>query len=138
MAKRSTVNPDRTGFPVRRPIELPPVYGDHVDLEAIEGLGVGPSKPSGWEACGMVELAVWGGRLLCEGGKWVDAVMPLVTSMECRMRGQDPEVSPSLRKSAALASLLRKKIRYELELEHDTPFRDTDLVQLCRDELQTE
>ena len=135
MAKRSTVNPGRTGFPVRRPIELPPVYGDHVDLEAIECLAVDLSKFSGWEACDMVELAVWGGRLLCAGGKWVDAVMPLVTSMECRMRGQDPEVSPSLRESAALASLLRKNIRDELMLEHDTPFRDIDLVELCRNEL---
>ena len=51
MAKRSTVNPGRTGFLVRRPIELPPVYGDHVDLEAIECRAA-----LNWHGCVMTRI----------------------------------------------------------------------------------
>ena len=43
---------------------------------------------TGWEVYDLVELSYHGGELLAEGaGAWSDAVMPIITQVECATRG---------------------------------------------------
>ena len=121
-----------------RVVELPPIYGDHADPAAVLATPILARfvDTNAFKACDLVELALFGGRYIHENGQWLEAVMPLITQIETKIRGL-PTVVPKQEflDATTYASNLRRIIKLELELEPLAAVTDARFVDMCREEM---
>ena len=118
-----------------RVVELPPIYGDHADPAVVLATPILARfvDTDAFKACDLIELALFGGRYIHEDGQWVEAVMPLITQIETKIRGL-PTVVPKQEflDAATYASNLRRIIKLELELDPLVAAPDAQLADMCR------
>ena len=121
-----------------RVVELPPIYGDHADRAVVLATPILARfvDTDAFKACDLIELALFGGRYTHGDGQWVEAVMPLITQIETKIRGL-PTVVPKQEflDAATYASNLRRIIKLQLELDPLVAVPDAQLADMCRNEM---
>ena len=117
--------------PVCQPTEL---FGEHRDSAQVLSTPV-QRQFSGYEACDLAELAYFGGALLGDRSLWTTAAYPLITQIECRVRGLESHYGQDvLDRAARQCSALRRNLRTLFELP-DKP-TDLGLTEMCRERLE--
>jgi len=87
--RKSTDNPMTMQQLRPRVVELPPIYGDHADRAVVLATPILARfvDTDAFTACDLIDLALFGGRYIHEDGQWLEAVMPLITQIETKIRG---------------------------------------------------
>ena len=122
---------DQPMRPVCQPTEL---YGEHRDSAQVLSTPV-QRQFSGYEACDLVELAYFGGALLGDRSLWTTAAYPLITQIECRVRGLESHYGQDvLDRAVRQCSALKRNLRMLFGLQ-DKP-TDLGLIEMCRERLE--
>ena len=119
--------------PVCQPTEL---FGEHRDSAQVLSTPV-QRQFSGYEAYDLAELAYFGGALLGDRSLWTTAAYPLITQIECRVRGLESHYGQDALDLAARQcsrSALRRNLRTLFELQ-DKP-TDLVLIEMCCERLE--